>query len=47
MLVVDDNRLHRLQRDVDYILNFFKALISSLLASCLLEVEPQILNGPL
>ena len=47
MLVVNHYILDRLERDVNDVFDVIEALVGSLLASCLLEVETQVLNGPL
>ena len=46
MLVVDDDRLDCLQRNINDILDTVEAFICYLLASRLLEVEAQVVDGP-
>lgn len=46
MFVVNNYRLHRLKRNVDDVFDLLKALVGCLLASSLLEIKPQILDGP-
>ena len=47
MLVVNHYILDRFERDVNDVFDVVEALVGGLLASCLLEVETQVLNGPL
>ena len=44
MLIVNDDRLHRLEGDVDDVFYFFEALVRGLFATSLLQIEAQIFN---
>jgi len=47
MLVVDDDRLHTFQRNIDDVLDVVEALVSCLLATGLLQVESEVVDVPL
>lgn len=47
MFVVDHHSLHRFQTHPDYVVNFIETLVGGGLALGLLQVELQILDGPL
>ena len=46
MLIVDNNLLHTLQRDVNNVFDILKTLVRRRLSPGLLQVKPQILDAP-
>ena len=47
MFVINDDSLDTLKRNVDNVVNLFKALVSDSFSSSLFQIESQVLNGPL
>lgn len=47
MLVVRDNILYTLQRDIDDVVDLFEAFVYASFAVHLLHVEAEVIDGPL
>jgi hypothetical protein len=47
VLVIDNDTLDALERDVDNLIDLIEALVSGSLSSSLLQVKPEILDAPL